>query len=339
MKKALSILLVAGMLTTAIAGMAAAADDETNPWRELPYYLSITGTVVSYEDLKSGLSIKIDDEYGNPAYLILSDKTVYPFETTAAVGDVVTGFYQANAPMIAIWPPQYNISVLVVGAPEDKRVVVDRFYEWEDHSEGYYIAQSGAFAFRISEDTEIILENGDDYIDGDLAGKRIVVIFDVSTRSIPELATARTLIVLCEDAVNLPDVAPPEELAPVGDPEIDASGWPILVDGVLVEAPAAYQTAERIVMVPLRVIAETLGFEVRWDAEARTVTLDDSIVLTIGDASYLVGETVIELADAPALMGGFTYVPLAFFRDILELPNAFAFEGQIEIHSDGDRME
>ena len=343
MKKALSIIMVAGMLTAAMTGMAIATGDETNPWKELPHYLSKTGTVVSVENMEEGYIIIVEEANGTPAHMKITDKTVFPFASEIKAGDVVTGWYLANAPMILIWPPQYNISVLVTGAPDDKRVVVDRFFEWEDNAEGCLLAQSGMFAFRTDENTEIVLANGDDFSDGDYIGRRIVVIYDISTRSIPELATARKLIVLYEDAVPLSYQLTPEQIAPelpdiAEEPEIDATGWPILVDGVLIEAPDAIQLGDTV-MVPLRAIAETLGFEVKWDAETRSVTLDETIMLTIGNPSYQNDETMTGLADAPTLVNGFTYVPLAFFRDVLELPNAFVFEGQIEIHSDGDRME
>ena len=44
--------------------------------------------------------------------------------------------------------------------------------------------------------TQIVMTNGDNYTDGELDGRQIIVIYDVSTRSIPELATALKLIVL-----------------------------------------------------------------------------------------------------------------------------------------------
>jgi len=340
MRKTIALLLVAGLLTTSMAGMAIAADKDSDPWRALPYYMSVTGTVVSVEELDDGLQIKIEYADGNPAYMYTSDKTVFPFENEVFVGDVVTGFYLANAPMAAIWPPQYTISVLAAGAPEGMRIIVDRFYEWDGNSDGFLLAQGGAFAFRVDENTEIILANGDDFSDGEYVGRRIAVIFDASTRSIPELATARKLIVLYEDPVFLPDTPSPELLAPIEDedPEIDASGWPILVNGALVDAPEAIQIGDAV-LVPLRAIAEALGFEVKWVGATRSVTLDETIKITIGDTACENGDSVIELASAPILVNGFTYVPLEFFRNVLDLPNAFAFEGQIDIQSEGERME
>jgi len=339
MKKLISLILVAGLLTVALSAMATATNDESAVPSPLPYYLSVTGTVDSVEkleDQEGWIRVNIKDADGNPAALNLKDNTVYPFESELAVGDTVTGYYLANAPTILIMPPQYNISVLVAGMPNDNNVKVDRFYAWEDNADGFLLSQAGTFAFRVNEDTEIILANGDDFSDGDYIGRRIVAIYNASTKSNPELATATKLIVLYEDAVPLPGPIP--EL----NQNIDATGWPIVVDDTQIEAPAAFQTDDGIVMVPLRVIAETLGYEVIWNTGTRSVTLNEKILISIGDTDYqIANEEDVETIEAPApiLKDGFTYVPLKFFRDILKLPNAFAFEGRIEINSTGEEME
>ena len=65
------------------------------------------------------------------------------------------------------------------------------------------ISEDGMFAFKTDENTEIVLANGDDFSGGDIEGRRIAVIYDISTRSIPEMATASKLIVLFEDIMPL----------------------------------------------------------------------------------------------------------------------------------------
>jgi len=322
MKRVLSMILLVGLLVSGFTGLAVAAEGGNNS-TNLPYYLSVTGTVTSVQETTGAdgakyITVSIEDENGNQANLILNEKTVYPFESEFSAGDVVTGFYQASGPMLAIWPPQYNIAVLVAGIPEGFSVKADRFNEWEDNADGYMLAFGGTFAFRVNDDTEIVLADGKDFTNGEIDGRRIVVIYDISTRSIPELTTAKKVIVLFEDAVALPD--------DITEVAINASDWPILVDGVEIEAPAASQTEDGTLMVPLRAIAEALGFEVSWEAATKTVSLDDAVKLTIGDSGSVI-------------INNFTYVPLSYFRDVLQMPNAFAFEGQIEIHSEGERME
>jgi len=267
MKKSLLLLLVAGLLATALCGLAIAAEDETDKTATaptpMPHYLSVTGTIDSidkFEGQENPVRINITDADGNPATLILTDKTVYPFEKEPDIGSIVTGYYPSNAPMIMIWPPQYSIAVLVAGIPDDSNARADRFIT-EEYNTG-------------------------------------------------------------NDLQNTPN--------------IDMTGWPIVVDGVQIKAPAAFQTEDGIVMVPLRAITETLGYEVLWDTGTRSVTVNEIITLIIGDSNYHKADAenwVTIKGPEPVLKNGSTYVPLLFFSNILELPYAFAYEGWIEINS------
>jgi len=166
-------------------------------------YFSITGTIESVEEINSTVHMTITDENGGPAVLVISQDTVFPFDQDYMIGDTVTAWYVTNAPMIAIWPPQYNAAVLAVNAPEGSNIKVDRFTTWADHEGNYMISQDAMFAFTTDENTKITLANGDDFTNGDIEGRRIIVIYDTSTRSIPEMATANELIVLYEDIMPL----------------------------------------------------------------------------------------------------------------------------------------
>jgi len=153
--------------------------------------------------------IHIEDVNGNPAILVVSGETAFPFGKNFDVGDVVTGWYLSGVPMILPWPPQYTVSVLAVNVPDDVRVKVDRFFVWEDNiesdnsSEGYLISQDRMFAFRTDENTEIVLVNGDVLTEDDIASFRLIVFYGVSTRSIPEMTTADRVIRLYESIVPL----------------------------------------------------------------------------------------------------------------------------------------
>jgi len=306
MKRAISTLLVSVLLIASMTSMVFAQEEN------MPFYLNVTGTVTSVGDV-----ISIEDADGNQVNLVVSDNTVYPFESEIAVGDVVTGYYKAAAPMILIWPAQYNIDLLVVGAPEGTNLTADRFYTMEDNSDGYMLSKGGTFAFRTNDDTEIILADGKDFKGGDIEGRRLAVIYGVSTKSLPELATATKIVVLFEDVTTLPE------------PVANVSEWPILVNGDEIETPAAYQTEDGTVMMPLRAIAEALGFKVEWDAKAYAVAVGD-------DVKVAIGTEVAEGQPAAALVNNTTYVPLSFFKDVLGMANATHINGQIFIDSDSE---
>jgi len=166
------------------------------------YYL-VRGEVVSVERNDGVTYVKVIDQYGNEAVLVLNDDTVFPFSDSFEVGDTVTGWYRTDMPMAMIYPPQHNVAVLVAGAPDDANVRVGRFHNWEDNTEGYFLSQGGDFAFRTDENTEILLEDGTALTSDDLNNRRIVVIYGISTRSIPEMTTADKLIVLFESIMPM----------------------------------------------------------------------------------------------------------------------------------------
>jgi len=172
--------------------------DEDSTDMVIAEYFSITGIIESIE-VDRVTTITIEDTDGNPAVLVLNSGTIFPFESEFAVGDTVTGWYLTNMPMAMIWPPQYNISVLAVNTPDDAMIRVDRFVKWEDNTEDFLISQDKMFAFSTDDTTQITLANGGEFSVDDIEGRRIVVIYGISTRSIPEMATADRLIVLYED--------------------------------------------------------------------------------------------------------------------------------------------
>ena len=77
-------------------------------------------------------------------------------------------------------------------------------------------------------------------------------------------------------------------------------------------------------MVPLRTVAEKLGFKVKWDGEHQGISLDNGEVNTIvyigQDNYYMASSTAIgmsaptALGVAPALKNGTTYVPADMFN-------------------------
>jgi len=175
-------------------------DDGANYGGEMSQeFINVTGIVVSIEMINNLRHVEIEDAEGNTAILVLSDETVFPFSEDFAVGDEVTGWYDANTPMIMIYPPQYTILVFSSRMGDDRNIKVDRFHAWGEDGMGQMISSDEMFVFTTDENTEIVLQDGQDFSDGDLNNRKIVVIYGASTRRIPEQATADKLIVLFEN--------------------------------------------------------------------------------------------------------------------------------------------
>ena len=177
--------------------------NDFDPDALIPAFLSVSGKIESIENFDGIIYIHIEDTDGNPAVLVISEDTYFPFLESFDVGDTVTGWYPSDGIMIMIWPPQYNIAVLSAGDHPGYNIKVDRFWISDFSSDKWYLSQDEMFMFNIDENTEIILADGQDFSDGDIEGRKIIVIYTVSTRSIPEQATAEKLIVLFEGIMPL----------------------------------------------------------------------------------------------------------------------------------------
>lgn len=75
-------------------------------------------------------------------------------------------------------------------------------------------------------------------------------------------------------------------------------------------------------LVPVAALTRALGADVKWDGATRTVTItkgETIIVLTIGSTTALVNGQEVELAEAAAIDGDRTVVPLRFVSENLGL--------------------
>jgi len=172
---------------------------EFEPGALIPAFFSVTGTIESIEEVDGVTNVRVEDADGNPVDFVISDDTVFPFSESYSIGDTVTGWYSTEGIMPMIWPPVHNIAVLAADAPDGTNIRVDRFHKWEDNADGYMISQDEMFAFVTDDDTEIVLEDGQDFSEFDFElNRKMIVIYGISTRSIPEMATADKLIVLFE---------------------------------------------------------------------------------------------------------------------------------------------
>jgi hypothetical protein len=74
-------------------------------------------------------------------------------------------------------------------------------------------------------------------------------------------------------------------------------------------------------LVPLRLIAESLGAKVEWVPETKGISIQDGervLSLAIGSASPELDGTEIKIDVAPKIIDGYTYVPLRFIAESLD---------------------
>ena len=92
----------------------------------------------------------------------------------------------------------------------------------------------------------------------------------------------------------------------------------ITVNGKILDLPVEAVAENGRVLVPMRVIFETLGASVEWDGENRIVTGtlgDKTVSLQIDNLIAKINGETVKLDAAPRGMNGYTYVPVRFIAE------------------------
>ncbi|HEX2952549.1 MAG TPA: hypothetical protein VHR47_01030 [Bacillota bacterium] len=167
-------------------------------------YQPITGVVTMISDFGAGYGreagcnklFSIESSDRGPVNFVVTPTTYFINHTMVAVGDTVTGFYNANAPAPAIYPPQLEALVMAKTTPYQS-VKVDFF-------DSQLVSSDGTLKLSISPSTRIVLENGQLFT-GDPTNRYLIVIYSITTRSIPAQTNPDEVVVICSYCqVNAP---------------------------------------------------------------------------------------------------------------------------------------
>lgn len=113
-------------------------------------------------------------------------------------------------------------------------------------------------------------------------------------------------------------------------------------NGTLLEGASVYVNGNDKIMIPIRAVAESLGFTVGWDSGRVTLTKGPVYVtFAIGEDGYTFARTApMQIGQAPELTDEKTYVPSNFFDEILGAEIAINQNGEISIkHGDDTSAE
>lgn len=220
-----------------------------------------------------------------------------------AEGNRISFYVDGNKPMTLQYPPCYSPDVIVI---EDSEALVMRAI--------------GVFDEDLL-DEELSLQL---VMDGDEAyysktrdifhGGKALVFYDITTKSIPAQANPIAIVKLNDDLE--------EEV----EESIDLSAVKRIIvgeDTIISHIPV---TVNGVSMLPVRSVAEALGYNVEWDDETKTVTVGHAF-FKIGEDSYTIGKRMPDvLGQAPVLISlaplpegeyALTYVPASFFTEVL----------------------
>jgi hypothetical protein len=132
--------------------------------------------------------ISVMNGTGASVNFVVEPSTYFVDLEMVAVGDRVTGYYDANAPVPLIYPPQYRALIMVKESPA-RNVKVDYF-------NSQLVSSDGFLKLNLSPYTQILLRNGQ-FFSSSPANRNLIVIFGPSTKSIPAQTTPYRIIVWC----------------------------------------------------------------------------------------------------------------------------------------------
>lgn len=153
-------------------------------------FLSFYGTVTAINDIESGCfkMFSVDGGNGNTVGFVIAPLTYFVGGAVVSVGDKITAYYDGNAPVPMIFPPEYLALVVAKDNPYQS-VKTDYF-------DSQLVSSDGQLKLNIANNTPIVLANGQPF-NGDIRGRNLIVIYSVSTRSIPAQTTPDKVIVWC----------------------------------------------------------------------------------------------------------------------------------------------
>ena len=171
------------------------------------------------------------------------------------------------------------------------------------------VTDAGSKEITVSKEAEILpfLTRNIVRLEDVKAGSRVLLFYDMLTMSIPAYATTEKVVILPELVI--------EEEVP--------ANVVVLANGEKVEIKEDEEIyeVEGVKMIPLRTVAEALGFEVVWDAEGQSINLVKetfSSMIRIGDVEGGINRARLVLEVAPQLPADKTYVPVSYIDAVLE---------------------
>lgn len=301
---------------TAIQNIEANLIDEELKEGQEAYFGKFTGVVKSItasESVKGSKYVLVENEQGQQANIIVSQDTFILDNIAITEGSTITGYYQANVPMIMIYPPQYSAEV-VVAQSKQTNVKVDLF-------DKNLLGSDKDLKLNISDETQVVSKDGTEY-EGELFNRKLVVLYDFTTKSLPAQTTPNKIIVLSDEIL-------PEQDGISVDEGLEMS---LIINDQNITAPKTYMNGQKEMMVPIRAVAQALGYEVKWDGTLQSVTVGKDITITVGKDYYSNTKTQpLELGSAPELVNESVFVPLSFFTQVLGLKTAEVVKSNIII--------
>lgn len=214
-------------------------------------------------------------------------------EVELKIGDTISLSIYADQPMILIYPPQYAPPVVIVEKDDTANSV--KIAKFDEN----FLSDDGNLKLNLNEESVIINTKGEKVSAKELKNYSAIVFYGPTTKSIPAQTAPEKIIVFpkLEEEAEKPEIAPEiQELIGEDYKEVDGK-----------------------IMVPLRIVAEELGFKVTSTGNGAVISKNAlSYTITRGEKTYGHNRALKHFDVAPALLEeNKTYVQYDFVKELL----------------------
>lgn len=278
-------------------------------------YISFSGKIKELIEDEGKMSIWVEGmnqelifHIGEDVLVTNMDKNLEDKKSELKEDMEIIAFYGKNTPMTMSIPGQLTPEVIVIKDNDSLTAKVDEFDEELVSSDNTL---------------KLNLENVDKY-----ANKKLLVMYGISTKSIPAQTSPEIIMELGE--VEL-EVEEPEE--DEGTEEINVLDK-IKIDNKVIKMNM-YRDSQDVLMVPVRDLTESLGYELIWNGKEKPMEITKGAQwtkITLDKNSYSFAKMAeFKLESAPILKDSTTYVPVSFIEEVLRVENFEIVDGMIEI--------
>lgn len=256
---------------------------------EIPNYIQIEGIITKISEEMSGyyfVTVDSDDPFGfyfDKKTLILNNLGE---EVELTEGMQFTAYVDSSKPMTMIYPPRYSPEVIIAQTEEVGTVQLDQFDE-------NFLNKNKDLVINLNEETLITNLTGNKLSPADIINKDVIIIYEVVLESYPMQTGPSKVIVLEKSDEELA-----YQIADLDNYEVNG-----------------------VKMIPLRLIAERLGYKVEFTGKGAILSKGAvSFTITFGEKMYGYNKALRYFSEAPAILEyGKTYVPYKFLEELIEV--------------------
>lgn len=294
--KKLSIFAGVILLTTILFNYPIVNADMEEVNQDTTNFIKSSGVIkdiVKTDDLVT-LTVESDDK--EPIitnFKVSNDTLLFNSGTTKEVkkeffqkGQRIDAYYDKNKPMLMIYPAQISPELVIVhDAKNSSSVKVGKFDE-------QLLSLDKKLKLKIDKETVLVNERGEKVTQKDLRGKELIVFYTIETKSIPAQTVPSKIVAINYQSPEMKEVQK------------------------IIEKDHFMQNGTK--MIPLRKVAEQLGYKVNYHPKRNIVYLklgNSSITIKRGEEMYGYNRSLRKFKEKPVVKDNETYVS----EDILEI--------------------